>query len=57
MKNSTTPTKASDWKRVQEKHPDVAEFITDIAQTFGKPAVVVVKEGDEVILDSRKYRE
>lgn len=48
--------RADDWKRVNEDHPDVAEFITEIAEVFGKPAVVVVKEGDEVILDSRKYR-
>lgn len=49
--------KADDWQRVQDEHPDVAQFITDVASVFGKPASVVVKttEGD-VILDSSRYK-
>jgi hypothetical protein len=57
MTNSKKQQKASDWKRVQEEHPEQAEFITAMSAVFGKPASVQVKtdEGD-VILDTDRYR-
>jgi hypothetical protein len=49
--------KAEDWKRVQEEHPEQAEFITAMSAVFGKPASVQVKtDKGDVILDTERYR-
>ena len=47
--------KATDWANLQAKHPDAADFITEISKEFGKPAMVVVADETGLILDSRKY--
>ena len=47
--------KAQDWSNLQAKHPDAADFITQISKEFGKPAMVVVADETGLILDSRKY--
>jgi hypothetical protein len=49
--------KTSDWERVQEEHPDQAEFIAAMSAVFGKPASVQVKtDKGDVILDTERYR-
>lgn len=49
--------RANDWSRVQRDHPDHAEFIQAMGQSFGKPQHVRVKtEAGEVILDSERYK-
>lgn len=47
--------KANDWRRVKTDYPEIAESIGLIAQVFGKPELVLIKDQDEVILDSRTY--
>lgn len=48
--------KAADWATVQERHPDVAEWIADMGAAFGKPASVTVTDNTgDVLLDSRRY--
>lgn len=47
--------KANDWRRVKTDYPEIAESIGLIAQVFGKPELVLIKDQDEIILDSRTY--
>jgi hypothetical protein len=48
--------KAADWQTVQDNHPDVAAWISEIGAVFGRPAWVRVTDEDgAVILDSRRY--
>lgn len=47
--------KANDWRRVKTDYPEIAESIGLIAQVFGKPELVLIKDQDKVILDSRTY--
>lgn len=48
--------KAEAWDKVKTDYPDIADFITSMTATFGKPKRVVVRntETNEVVLDSRK---
>lgn len=47
--------KSEAWNKVKTDYPDIAEFITSMTATFGKPERVVVRntENNEVVLDSR----
>jgi hypothetical protein len=48
--------KASDWQTVQEQHPDVAAWISEMGAVFGNPASVkVTSNGGDVILDTARY--
>jgi len=47
--------KADDWRRVKTDYPEIAESIGLISEVFGKPELVLIKDQDEVILDSRTY--
>lgn len=38
------------WTRIQTEAPDIAEFMTECAKTFGKPEQVWVWIGEERIL-------
>lgn len=39
------------WSRIKTEAPDVAAFLTEVNQAFGKPAEVKVVIGGEVVLD------
>lgn len=48
--------KLADWATVQERHPDVAAWISDMGAAFGKPALLRVTDNSgDVLLDSRRY--
>lgn len=47
--------KANDWRRVKTDYPEIAKSIGLISEVFGKPELVLIKDQDEVILDSRTY--
>ena len=47
--------KADDWRKVKTDYPEIAESIGLISEVFGKPELVLIKDQDEVILDSRTY--
>lgn len=39
------------WSRIKADSPDVAQFLTEINRTFGKPEAVRVVIRGEVVLD------
>ena len=48
--------KQADWATVQERHPDVAAWISEMGAVFGKPALLrVTDNAGDVLLDSRRY--
>ena len=48
--------KAADWQTVQDEHPDVAAWISEMGAVFGKPASVrVTANSGDVVLDSARY--
>lgn len=38
------------WERIKTEAPEIAEFLTEVNQTFGKPAKVAVVIGTERVL-------
>ena len=38
------------WERVKTEAPEIAEFLTDVSRTFGKPARVAVMIGQERVI-------
>ncbi len=39
------------WTRIKTEAPDVAAFLTEVNQAFGKPEAVKVVIGGDVVLD------
>lgn len=38
------------WERIKTEAPEIAEFLTEVNQTFGKPAKVAVVIGKERVI-------
>lgn len=39
------------WDKIQWQAPEVANFLMSVKEAFGKPAAVLVKIGDDVVLE------
>lgn len=47
--------KQRQWQGCKENAPEIALFLTELNKTFGKPAAVEVKIGENVILASGEF--
>lgn len=47
--------KQHQWQECKQKAPDVADFLTQLAKTMGKPVAVNVEIDDQVILKSGEF--
>lgn len=51
LKEKIKSDRMATWSRIKADAPDVAQFLTEITQAFGKPEAVRVVIQGEVVLD------
>ncbi len=49
-KQASADQRKAAWSTIQTKSPDLAQFMTDFNQAFGKPAAISIEIDGEVII-------